>query len=264
MNETQTSTAEMDSTPSEPMSLGARLFNVFAAPGELFEGLRDTRPAQTNWLIPLLLSMTMAVVFCVVVFSQPDIVANVVSQQDSAFAVRVKAGKMTQDQADKASEMMAKWRTPKMMMTFGSILAVLFNAIALVVFSLLIWLLTDKILKGGVSFNKAFELCGLSSMIGVLGGLVTMLVVLLKSNVTAGPNAALLVGEFNQASYLHQFLAAINVMTIWYLVVLAIGAAKLSRRSFGAAAFWIFGTWAVIRFGLAAGSAWWAQFQSKL
>lgn len=264
MNDTLVPPPNEAPSNTEPMSLGARLFNVFAAPGELFEELRDARVAHSNWLIPMLLSMMLGIVVSYVITSQPDIVANVAAQQDSALAARVKAGKLTQDQADKASEMMAKYRTPKMMMTFGAMFAVIGTGLGLTVMSLVLWLLTAKILKGEIPLNKSFEMCGLASMIGLVGGILTMLTILWKGNIAAAPNAALLVGDFDQTRYLHQFLAAINFVTLWYMVVLSIGAAKLSRRSVGAAAVWIFGFWFVIRFGLAAGTAWWAQFQAKM
>lgn len=264
MNESSTSLTDAEPTTAEPMSLGARLFNVFAAPGELFEELRDQKTAHTNWLIPMLLCMVMGITFSLVVFSQPDIVASIANQQETAMAARVKAGKMTQEQADQAVERVRQFQSPTFFKMIGSLGAVFGTGIGLAVFSVLMWILMDKILKGDVSLNKSFELCGLSSMISFVGGLLTMLVVLLKGNIAAGPNAALLVPNFNQASYAHQFLGALNVMTIWYLVVLCIGASKLTRRPFGTAAFWIFGVWFVLRFGAAAGGAWWAQFQSKM
>lgn len=264
MNESPASPADVDETTNEPMSLGARLFNVFAAPGELFEELRDQKTAHSNWLLPMLLCMVMGIIFSFVVFSQPDIVASITDQQETAMAARVKAGKMTQDQADKALESVRKFQSPTFFKMFGSLGAVFGTGIGLTVFSVLLWILMDKILKGDVALNKSFELCGLTSMISFVGGIVTMLVVLLKGNIAAGPSAALLVPQFNPGSYLHQFLSAFNVMTIWYLIVLITGASKLTRRSFGSAAFWIFGVWFVLRFGTAAGSAWWTQFQSKM
>lgn len=91
-----------------------------------------------------------------------------------------------------------------------------------------------------------------------------MLIVLLMGSLTAGPNAAIFVEPIESTSYLHQFLGALNIMTIWYYVVLCIGASKFSQRSFGTVAVWVFGVWAVVRFGMAFGSAWWAQYQVNM
>lgn len=109
-----------DSTPSdprvdEPSSLGTRLFNVFAAPGELFEELRHAQPAHSNWLVPLVLSMSVSILFTVVVFSQPDIVARIKAQQEEALAARVEAGKMTPEQAEQAVAGMQLVGSPRVM-----------------------------------------------------------------------------------------------------------------------------------------------------
>lgn len=246
----------------EQSSLGGRLFNVFAAPGEVFEELRSSPPAHSNWLVPLLMSMALGVIFSLVVFSQPDIVASVFAPQEAAVNARVEAGKITQAQADQALEGM---RTMQPLMKYigigGAILGTIFFY---VVVALLMWLLTAKLLRGDVSMVKAFELTGLASMINVLAGVITMLIVLLKADINSGPNAALFLTSFDQSSYLHQLFAAFSFTTIWFNLVLAIGASKLTGRSLVASASWIFGVWFVVRFGMAAFTAWWVRFQASM
>jgi hypothetical protein len=248
----------------EPSSLGTRLFNVFAAPGELFEELRLAQPAHSNWVVPLLLSFVVGITFSVVVFSQPDIVSGVFAQQEAALAARVEAGKMTREQADQALAGMEKFSSGTVMMVMGSAGAVIVGGIIFLLTGLLLWLLTSKILRGGISVFKAYELTGLAGMIYVVGSVLTMAVVLYRGDVTAAPNAALFLEKFDPASIAHQLLAALNVVTLWYLVVVSVGVSKLAGRSFGAGAIWVFGFWLVVRSGLAAVSAWWAQLQSKL
>jgi hypothetical protein len=69
MNEDQNTSQEETESPAEPSSLFGRLFNMFAAPGELFDELRQSKPAHSNWVVPLLLSMVVGVLFSIVVFS---------------------------------------------------------------------------------------------------------------------------------------------------------------------------------------------------
>ncbi len=260
MNTDPSTTDETEST--EPGSLGGRLFNIFAAPGEVFEELRSSQPSHGNWLVPILMSIAMGVVFSLVVFSQPDIVASVFGPQEAALNARVEAGKITQAEADQALEGMRKMQPLMKYIGIGG--AILGNLFFFVLVSLLMWVLTAKILGGGIPMSKAFELTGLASMISVLASVITMLIVLLKANINAGPNAALFITSFDQSSYLHQFLAAFSFTTIWYNLVLAIGVSRLSGRSFVAAASWIFGVWFVFRFGMAAATAWWAHFQTTM
>jgi len=245
-------------------SLPGRLFNVFAAPGELFDELRYSPVRHVNWLVPLVLSIAVGILFSTVAFSQPDLVAQVFRQQEEALSARVEKGKITQEQADRALQGMRQFQNPKFMMLMGSVGASIGGVVFLVILSCLLWLLTAKILGGTLSLAKAFELTGLAGTINVLGGLVTLMLVLLKGNIAAGPSAALLLGTGDQGSYLYQYLAALNVMTLWYLAVLSIGAAKLAGRSPLAAGSWIFGCWVVVRFGLATATAWWIRFQANL
>lgn len=215
MNEDQGSRPEQTEPPVEATSLFGRLFNVFAAPGEVFNELRQAQLAHSNWVVPVLLSIMAGVLFSVVVFSQPDIVAGVFAQQESAITAQVESGKMSQEQADKTLAAMRQFQSGKMMMIFGSLGAVFATGILFVVLSLMMWVLTSKILKGDVTVLKTVEMVGLASMINVLGSLLTMMIVLLKGNILAGPNAALIVGTFDQANYLHQFLSALSLVTIW-------------------------------------------------
>jgi VIT1/CCC1 family predicted Fe2+/Mn2+ transporter len=60
------------------------------------------------------------------------------------------------------------------------------------------------------------------------------------------PGPVLLVHEFNPANKLHALLSQLNVMTIWYAAVLAVGLSKVSGASFRKAALWTFGLWAIL------------------
>jgi hypothetical protein len=259
--------ASPEPTELEPTScgtLGSRLFNVFSAPGELFEALRDVPPAHSNWVVPLLVSMASGILFSIVVFSQPDIVAGIAVEQEAALAARVEAGQMTQEQADQAMVGMNRFIAPGMLMLFGSVGSVLGGALFFVIVALLLWLLTARILRGEISLLRAFELAGLAGMIFAVGGLLTMTLVLLRGDLQAGLNLAWFLERFDATRFTHQLLAAVDAVTIWYLVVLSIGAGKLARRSSMIAAAWIFGFWVLARGGLALGSAWWAQVQAGM
>lgn len=254
---------EVDPEPRQTDSLPARLFNVIAGPGEVFDELKGSKPAHSNWVVPILLSMLVGVIFSVVAFSQPDIVASVFAQHEQTVAAQVESGKLSRAEADEALQGMRMFQSGKLMMVFGSLGAVFGTLIFFAVVSVLIWILAAKILKGDVSLKKCFEFVGLAAMINVLGGVITLLIVLLKGNIAAAPNAALLLGTFNPASYLHQFLATLNVITLWYMAVLSLGVSRLASRSFAVAAAWVFGVWAIIRIPLACATAWWTQFQSN-
>jgi hypothetical protein len=87
-------------------------------------------------------------------------------------------------------------------------------------------------------------------MIGVLGGVMSMLLMVVMGNTLATPGPALLIREPNASNPVHLILAAFNVMTLWYLGVLAVGLSKLSGAPVAKAAGWLFSLWAISSSGL--------------
>ena len=112
---------------------------------------------------------------------------------------------------------------------------------------LLVWLVGTKAFKVQFPFMKAIEVAGLANMINVLGAVVKSLLILVTGNAFATPSLALLVKEFDPQNPVHGALSVVNVMTLWFLSVVAIGLARLSSASFGKAAAWVFGIWAFYR-----------------
>ena len=60
-----------EAPPPPAMSLAARLLNVFAIPGEVFEVVKASRVCLGNWLLPVLLSAVVGTVSAIVILSQP-------------------------------------------------------------------------------------------------------------------------------------------------------------------------------------------------
>ena len=89
-------------------SLVARLFNVFATPGDVFEEVRAAEPKTLNWLVPILICIAAGWIFVFTIFSQASILQQIREQQAKAFEQQVTAGKMTKAQAEQAEQMMEK------------------------------------------------------------------------------------------------------------------------------------------------------------
>src|ERR1035438_9755931 len=65
--------ARLGAPPPAPMSFTARLLNVFAIPGEVFETVRASRICVANWLLPALLSAVVGALTISVILSQPSV-----------------------------------------------------------------------------------------------------------------------------------------------------------------------------------------------
>jgi len=227
-------------------SLGGRLVNMFAAPGDVFEEIRTSKPSTANWLVPFLLACLVGVSYAFAVFSQESILQSMREAQEKAMQQRVDAGKMTRQQADQALSVTEQFMGPTMMKVFGSVGAVVANCVMLFLVALIIWLLGRWAFKERFSYLKAMEVAGLAGTINILGGIVAMLLAVVMGNMAMTPGPVLLVHEFDPANKLHVFLAQLNVFMFWYIALLSLGLAKLCRVAYGKAAIWLFGIWAVL------------------
>ena len=103
------------------MSLPARLLNVFAVPGEVFTEVKSTQSLTSNWLVPAICSAVIGVIASFIIFSQPAVIQQLREQQTKVMEQQVKAGKMTQAQADQAQAIIEKFTGPTTMKIIGSV-----------------------------------------------------------------------------------------------------------------------------------------------
>ena len=225
------------------MSLPARLLNVFAVPGEVFSEIKASPPSTGNWLVPTFCSILVGVISVFIIFSQPTIVQQIREQQAKALDQAVKAGKMTQAQADQALPMMEKFTGPTMLKIFGSVVIVAASFIHVTWWAFVLWLLSRWLLKVSISYPKALEVVGLAMMIAVLGAIVGMLLIVNLGRMGATPSLALVVNDFDATRKSHLFLGAANVFYFWQAAVTAVGLAKLAEVPFIRAAWLVLTYW---------------------
>jgi hypothetical protein len=230
-----------------PMSLGSRLANVFVSPGEVFDQVKLGKPSAGNWVVPLILSCIMLVVFTVVAFSQPSVLQQLKDQQTRQFQKMVAQKKMTQEQADKVAESTASFFQSTVFKIIGGLGAMVGGAAWFFVLALGLWILGAKILHGHYPFMQSLEMTGLASMIGILGGIVGMFLVVAKGNMMVNLGPSIFLENIDMTSKLHQALVSCNLMTFWSMGVMSIGLSRLSGACLARCAAWIFGIWAVLK-----------------
>ena len=244
----------METTPPIPeaeiippsTTLGARLLNIFAAPGDVFEELKSSPPSVANWLVPALILMLVGMLSSVIMFSQPSIAQSIREQQQKVFEKQVSSGKMTQQQADQAVAMAEKFSGPGMLKLFGCVSAATTSFIMPFWSAFVLWLIARFYLKVPLPFMKVLEVAGLTLMIVALAVVVKTLLVVVTGNLYAAPSLILLVKHFDPRNPVHSILAMFDVLTFWLLAVRALGLAKLTGASFGKTAVAVFGLWLVI------------------
>lgn len=233
------------------MSLAARLLNVFAVPGEVFEDVKASIPSNANWLVPSLMFLVVGCVGAWLIFSQPAIQQQQREMTAQMLQKMVDKGIMKQEQVDQALD------NSSVGSKFGGYFAPLFGAfVSPIWWALVLWLVGTQVFKAKFEFIKALEVSGLANAIAVLGEVVRILLVVGLGDMLASPSPALLVKHTDPQNPSFALLTVLNVTTIWMLGVRSVGLARMAGVPLGRAAVWIFGVWIagtmlLVGFGLA-------------
>ena len=241
--------------PPPRSSFFAKAFNIFAVPGDVFEEIRTAPAATANWLVPILVSSLLGIVASLIIFDQPNIQQQLREQNARAIDRQVKAGKLSQAEADQRLAMSEKYMGPAMLKVFGSVFGTAAAFIRLFWWGFILWLFSRWFLHTPVGYLKTLEVCGLAALIAVLGGIIGLLLQMNLDRLMVTPSAALLVSEFDVTRKAHWFLAAANPFYFWQVGIMGFGLAKLVgspvwRAAMPVTAFWLIQESALILAGL--------------
>jgi hypothetical protein len=224
MQEPTTTQAE----PVKPMSASEKMAGIFASPGEVYEDVRLTPKTNSNWVIPTIVLIVVAIVCSLLVMNNPSLQHQIGAAQREAMDKAVQEGRMTQEQADRASEMMGGGSP---FILIGIVVTTPIMTFAMLfLFALVYWLVGKFAMKSSAPYMKVVEVVGLTFYIGTIGRIITTAMMYLMDSLHASPSLALFVSDFDIQNKLHMALSSVNIFTIWSLVVTAIGLAKLFQR----------------------------------
>jgi len=220
-----------------------RTTNIFTSPETLYTEVATAPVQSSSWSVPFILSLLLAVLSTIAVLSNASLKEQALAPQRQALQERVDKGEMTQDQMDQAT---AITESSTITMIFGSISAIVMVAVGTFGGALVFWLAWKLIFKMQAGYKKVLEVYGLAMLIGILGSIVTILMMFLFDSLYASPGGALLVmNNFNRHNFGHMMLASFNIFSIWQMSVIGIGLAKVSGKSQGSSIGLAFGLWIV-------------------
>ncbi len=224
-------------------SLMDRITNVFASPFELFDEVAVNKVQTSSWLVPLVLSIFMAISIVVALYYNDSLRSQIYDKQAEKMHEAVEQGKMTQEQVDQYVDGMRN-SGPVMFLAIGGGSAVIMTVIIFFAATLIFWLVAKFGLKFSGPYTKMLEVLGLTSMIGFLGSIVTVIMMYVFDSMIATPSGAILIFQnFDMNSKLHLLLAQLNVFTIWQMGILGIGISKISSKSLGTGLGVAYGLW---------------------
>jgi hypothetical protein len=224
-------------------SFGARAMEVFTSPGDVFSEVASA-PAQTSsWLLPYLITLLVAAVVTYSLSITPSLRQQILEPQQQQMQKAVDDGKMSQENYDRA---VAGMESPGLFLAFGFGISLVFVSLAVFGAPLVLWLIVKLLLKSPASYGKMLEVYGLTSLIGVLGGIVTLLLMHVFDSVHASLGGSMLVmNNFDRNSLAHKLLASVGVFGLWQTALIGQGMAKVSGKPASTAMGIAFGLWAV-------------------
>jgi hypothetical protein len=207
--------------------------NVFTSPSTVYDEVAVTPVQTTSWLLPLLFSVILVFVATYAVYNNPALRQQIWDMQEMAMKKAVEEGKMTQDQMETRLNQMEN-SGPTMFMVFGGGIGSFGVAFGFFGAALVLWLLVKFAFKASASYSKALEVFGLGAMIGIVGGIATLVTMNLMNSMYATPGPALAMGDsFDPMNKMHKMLSAVNIFSIWQVAVVGIGISKISGKSIG-------------------------------
>ena len=235
-----TATADAAGSTSAPKSLVARIFGVLTSPKATF---------QSVVLAPKWFGVLVCTTFAVAIFTTLPLTTEAGRQaaidkqvtQMQSFGVQVN---------DEMYNRMEKQSAIMPYTTAGSIVVV--SPIIVTIFAGILFAIFNAALGGEASFKQVFTVVSHAGVVSSLGAVFGGLVNYFRQRMDSVTNLGSLFPMLSEKSFVANFLGAIDVFVVWWLLVLAMGLAVLYRRRTQPIAITLFVVYGVIALGIAA------------
>ena len=195
------------------------IMNVFLSPREAFEAV-ERKP---NWVVPF-------VIILIVSLAATYFIAPVAMQErmESQREQLIEDRGMTPEEADQAMAMGAKIGR-----IAAPIMGLLGAGITIIAVAAVLLFLGNIIMGGDGNFKRVFSMYSYSSMIGVLGTIITTPFIISKQTVHMSVGLGALLTPVTEGAFMdkfvYQLLSKVELFTIWQLVVVSIGMAVVYK-----------------------------------
>lgn len=218
----------------EPNSL-QRIIGVFFSPDATMASIAR-RP---DWVLPLVILLVVSLGAGVVIAQHVDFGA-------AAREAMEQNKNMTPEQMEKGVKMAAG---------IGKVTTYLSPVLSVIGLLIIagVLLLAFRLFGGEGDFKQAFSVTCYSSMPGVVKGIITLIIVMMKGGMIPAQQLATLVrsnlgflADYKTSPMAFTLLASIDLFSIWYLILMIIGFAYLARVSKVKSAVIIISLWIVV------------------
>lgn len=210
------------------LSALSRLTGIFFSPGEVFADVNR----KPTWLVPVLLSMVVAVGFSVYFHRRVPLDIEQITREQMQERASTQGTQLTDEQMDRAlsfARLIEKAKLP---------LAAIVPPLVILVVSA-IFFFVFQMLQAETNFARAFSVVAWAHLARSLVEQVLSAVVITVNPQIVDPKHLDAITMTNLGAFfsskdlprgLHSVLASIDLFTIWFLILLAIGFSAISKR----------------------------------
>lgn len=223
---------ESSGVQAEELSKTEAMAGIFTAPGDTYEAVSRTE-GKNYWIIPVLISIVISLIASTLFMRDEELVSKTMEKQKEKmreqFEKKVKEGAMTQEEMNKTMEGMSSGSILFKIAGYGG--AVLGPFLILFILSI-IYLVALKILKADFAFTNILNVVGLAMLVSSVGSLVSVIISILVGDVSS-LGLGLIFSNAAVGEKIHTLLTKIDVFTIWFYGLIAIGLSKVGKVSVG-------------------------------
>jgi len=207
--------AEAEQSVKLPIS--QQLVKIFTDPVTFFQNLRE----NPTWLLPLILIILMSIIF-----------TSVTKDQMLEFRKQMiyDSEKIPEELKDQSIEQIENM-SPGAYFTQAVIGSFIGVGLIYVIGAGFLLLIGNFFLGGQATFKQMFALFTWANMVSIVEMLVKMILVLQKNSMEVYTSLALFMDPAKSKTFIFQLLNAIDVFTIWKVILLAIGFGIIYRFS---------------------------------
>ena len=216
-----------DTTTAQPASqpgLLARMLGVLTSPKATFAAVA----ARPRWLGVMAITLLIAAACQFYIMSSEGM-------QDAMFEQATRNPNMTDQQVAGVERFIGA--LPYVLAGATLILGPLFSA----VIAGILLLIFSTLMGGEAKFKQVYSVMAHSGVVSTISAVLTAGLVMLGAKPTGanppGANLGIFVPMLEETSFVTQFLSAIDLVLVWWIVTLSIGLAVLYKRRTGGIAF---------------------------
>jgi len=221
----------------ENISLSDALAGVFTEPGNTFKEVKKATN-KNYWLMPIIILIVLAIVAGFLVMRDEELSGEIKAKQMQTVKERlqeqVKEGKMTQDQMNERMDQMEKGFSGSSPIFYVfTIVGPIMGIFIVLFFKGLVFWGAIKLLKGTVTYMLVITVLGLSSIIESIQTVINTALAIMLGRLRVNIGPILLFAQNSLSEPMSKLLSHIDLLTIWYFIILGIGLAKVLECKIG-------------------------------